>query len=37
MGSLSSTKENDINSDPVTKGYFKDLQLIFAHNYLERR
>ena len=35
MGSLSSTKENDINSDPVTKGYFKDLQLIFAHNYLE--
>ena len=35
MGSLSSTKENDINSDPVTKGYFKDLQLIFIHNYIE--
>ena len=32
---LSSKKENDANSDPVTKGYFKDLQLIFAHNYLE--
>ena len=28
-------KENDIYSDPVTKGYFKDLQLIFIHNFLE--
>ena len=35
MGILGSKKENDVNSDPITKGYFKDLQLIFAHNYLE--
>ena len=34
MGS-SQSKENDIKSDPVTKGYFKDLQLIFIHNFLE--
>ena len=34
MGS-NQTKENDIKSDPVTKGYFNDLQLIFIHNYLE--
>lgn len=31
----SKAKENDINFDPVTKGYFKDLQLIFIHNYIE--
>ena len=37
MGSNQSNKvkENDIKSDPITKGYFKDLQLIFIHNYLE--
>ncbi len=36
MGSSQNkAKENDINSDPVTKGYFKDLQLIFVHNYIE--
>ena len=37
MGSNQSSKgkENDIKSDPITKGYFKDLQLIFIHNYIE--
>ena len=37
MGSNQSKKgkENDINTDPITKGYFKDLHLIFIHNYLE--
>ena len=37
MGSNQSNKgkENDIKSDPITKGYFKDLQLIFIHNYIE--
>ena len=36
MGSSQNkAKDNDINSDPVTKGYFKDLQLIFVHNYIE--
>ena len=37
MGSKQSSKgkENDIKTDPITKGYFKDLQLIFIHNYLE--
>ena len=36
MGSNNSKgKENDIKTDPITKGYFKDLQLIFIHNYLE--
>ena len=36
MGSSQNkTKENDIRTDPITKGYFKDLQLIFIHNYLE--
>ena len=36
MGSTQNkAKENDIRTDPVTKGYFKDLQLIFIHNYLE--
>ena len=31
----SETKENDINTDPVTTEYFKNLQVIFLHNYLE--
>ena len=35
MGSNQSHKENDINTDEVTKGYFKDLHSIFIHNYCE--
>ena len=37
MGSKQTKKKEDLNpnNDPVTKGYFNDLQLIFIHNYLE--
>ena len=29
------TKVNDIHTDPITKDYFNNLEVIFIHNYLE--
>ncbi len=35
MGSKSSTPDTLIKNDPTVQGYFRDLQQIFTHNYIE--